>query len=92
MSKKKIHFHKSFEKSFKRRILGNKKLKKRVEERVRLFKEDRNSPLLKDHRLIGIFSKRRSFSVTGDVRIIYREEDDLFIFLDIGTHAQVYDM
>lgn len=30
------------------------------------------------------------FSVNGDVRIIYKELSDRYIFIDVGTHAQVY--
>ncbi len=33
----------------------------------------------------------RAFSVTGDIRIVYFEiNDESVLFLDIGTHNQVY--
>lgn len=46
-----------------------------------------------DHALIGNMGGYRSFSVTGDYRIIYRIEENgdiVFVFIDIGTHSQVY--
>jgi mRNA-degrading endonuclease YafQ of YafQ-DinJ toxin-antitoxin module len=52
---------------------------------------DRRSLLLEDHRLSGAYDRCRSFSVTGDVRVIYRfESPDLASFLDIGTHHELY--
>jgi mRNA-degrading endonuclease YafQ of YafQ-DinJ toxin-antitoxin module len=32
----------------------------------------------------------RAFSVSGDVRVIYYETDEAYVFTDVGTHAQVY--
>jgi len=73
----KIRFHKSYLKA---------------EERIGLFLEDRSDSRLKDHPLTGNLKDKRAFSVTGDYRIIYQEiEGELvLIFLDIGTHSQVY--
>ena len=48
-------------------------------------------PLLKNHPLTGAKRELRSFSVTGDVRIVYQlSGDDDAIFFDIGSHNQVY--
>lgn len=34
---------------------------------------------------------KRSFNITGDIRVVYREIDKNTVeFLDIGTHPQVY--
>lgn len=87
-----IKHDKKFLKSYKKRIQGNNKLEKRLRERVNLFAEQRKHPQLLDHQLKGDRKGCRAFSVTGDIRVVYYEEIDKFIFLDIGTHTQVYDM
>lgn len=60
--------------------------------RIELFLQNRNQALLRDHALSGNLTGKRAFSVTGDYRIIYEERagELIFLFLDIGTHAQVY--
>jgi mRNA-degrading endonuclease YafQ of YafQ-DinJ toxin-antitoxin module len=49
----------------------------------------RGAPLY-DHHLTGDLQGRRAFSITGDVRVVYIEFKDKIIFLDVGTHNQVY--
>jgi len=66
-------------------------LRTRFIERKNLFLEDRRHPLLDDHALHEPWAGCRSFSVTGDVRVIYRmAADDLCQLLDIGTHHDLY--
>lgn len=66
-------------------------LKARFKERLALFLKDKSNLVLKDHKLIGNLQSFRAFSITGDVRVIYAEESkDAVIFIDIGTHNQVY--
>jgi addiction module RelE/StbE family toxin len=57
---------------------------------MEMFLADKANPVLRDHQLIGRFSDFRAFSVTGDVRIIYKEFPDHIRLIDIGTHNQVY--
>lgn len=45
---------------------------------------------LHDHALSGKLKSRRAFSVSGDIRVIYEELEEAYVFLDIGTHSQVY--
>lgn len=34
-----------------------------------------------------------AYSITGDIRVKYYEEDtQTVVFIDVGTHAQVYRM
>ena len=86
----KISYHKTFLKHFKKRIAPNKKLQSRFYQRLNLLIQDSNNPILKKHQLKG---KRRiywSFSVTGDIRAIYRIKKNILFLYDIGTHAQLY--
>lgn len=86
-----VNFSKSFVKSYSKRIKSNNKLKFQFEKRTDLFKIDRLNSLLKDHGLIGDKKGLRSFSVSGDCRVIYRMDSEDFVeFIDIGSHNQVY--
>jgi len=87
MNSKKIIEHKAYIKAFNKLPL---QIQKRALEKIKLFKVDRLHSSLKDHPLIGNMQGRRSFSVTGDYRIIYKEEEQgiVFLFLNIGKHGQ----
>lgn len=86
-----VNFSRSFVKSYGKRIQSNSKLKFQFEKRTDLFKIERSSDLLKDHSLIGDKKGLRSFSISGDCRVIYRLVSDNFVeFIDIGSHNQVY--
>lgn len=87
----KIKLHPHFKKSYRNRIAPNRKLTWQTQERITLFGNDPMHPLLKNHTLTGSKRELRSFSVTGDVRIVYQPlGNSEVIFLDIGSHNQVY--
>lgn len=81
-----IHFNKHYI----QRIESTPALKKRYIERVNLFLKNPKNPILRSHALIGNKKGQKSFSITGDYRIIFEEFKDYYLFLDIGTHSQVY--
>ena len=65
--------------------------------------KDRRNSILNDHKLVGRLEGTKAFNITGDIRVIYVEAWDTsyayvevgknhFIFLDIGTHPQIYGM
>jgi addiction module RelE/StbE family toxin len=85
-----IAYHKNFIKNFKKRFGSNQKVKKSYNNRLKLFIKNPNHPLPKDHSLKGRKITLRAFSVTGNVRVVYKEIGKKIIFLDIGTHNQVY--
>lgn len=86
-----VKLHHLFEKSYKARVASSKKLISQTEERIALFKSDPKNSLLKDHRLTGAKKKLRAFSVTGNIRIVYLPVSDTeVVFIDIGSHNQVY--
>ena len=60
-------------------------------DRIKLFVENQNNPIIKDHQLTGAKKDYRSFWITGDIRIIYYQiSKNEVLFVDIGTHNQVY--
>ncbi len=87
----KVKLHHLFEKSYKNRISPTKNLVFQTEERIALFKIDPKNSLLKDHGLTGAKKRLRAFSVTGNIRIVYLPISDTeVVFIDIGSHNQVY--
>jgi len=86
-----VELHPSFKKFYQKRIARQPKLVARTAERISLFKNNPQHPLLKDHALIGKKSQLRAFWITGDVRLVYFPvAKNRVIFLNIGTHNQVY--
>lgn len=81
---------KIFEKHFKERIASNKKLQDKFFQRLELLIENPQNEILRRHQLKGNKKFYYSFSVTGDIRVIYRIEKDTLFLYDIGSHAQVY--
>ncbi len=85
-----IKYHRQFYKNFKKRISSNPQLAVRFQARLNLFIENPNDSVLKDHKLTGKLSTYRAFSITGDIRVVYKiVNNDLWLY-DIGTHNQVY--
>lgn len=85
-----VYYSGRFKKHFKQRVKPNLSLRKRFAERYALFIVSRNDPLLQDHPLKGKKQSLRSFSITGDIRVIYFIDNGDSYFVDIGTHNQVY--
>lgn len=87
---KKIQRDKKFTKNYVSRVSRSPKVQKQFENRVRLFLNGERRNPINDHALIGKKLGLRAFSITGDIRVVYKETDDPYIFLDIGSHNQVY--
>ncbi len=66
-------------------------LKERVRERQTIFIVDRQHYLLRDHALQGKLLGYRSFSITGDISVLYEAISvSTLRFIDIGTHHELY--
>lgn len=85
-----LRFHRSFEKRYKKLYPA---LQMKVDATIRIFAKDPHAKRLRNHALAGSLSGKRAISVTGNVRIIYETEDKhvTVLFLDVGTHAHVYE-
>ena len=81
---------KTFEKHFKQRISPNEKLREQFKERLTLFIAGELGYPLHDHALTGKLAGKCAFSIAGDIRDVYVELEDLVVFLDVGSHNQVY--
>lgn len=63
--------------------------------RLDMFVSNPKHPLLRDHALSGIYEGYRSINITGDWRALYKIvepiiEDSFIVFVDLGTHSQLY--
>ena len=86
----KIVWKPKFKKHFKKRIAPSRKIRVKFHEKVELFLEDCYHPSLRTHQLKGSKRGYWSFSVTGDIRVVYKIAGKTLFLYDIGTHPQVY--
>lgn len=59
-------------------------------EALELFLEDHDHIALRNHTLTGKHAGIRSVDVTDDWRALYREEPERIIFVELGTHDELY--
>ena len=60
-------------------------------QRLKLFLKDKSNPLLRHHALVGKRAGFFSINLSGDWRALYEKcESDKIIFVEIGTHSQLY--
>lgn len=87
----KISFSTSFKRAFKKLIKGNANLKEKFWQKVEIFTNNPFDSSLKTHKLSGKLQELWSFSIEYDIRVIfYFEDNQSIIFVDIGSHDQVY--
>lgn len=86
----KIQYHKEFLKSYNKRISPYPKLELQFKLQLEKLIINPKDPSLKDHKLIGKRKSFRAFSVTGDIRVIYKIIENNIWLYDIGSHNQVY--
>lgn len=82
--------HRKFKKNYKLRVQPDPKLRSKFQERLSKFLSDSKLDELKDHKLTGNLEGFRAFSVTGDIRVVYRLLGEDIELYDIGSHNQVY--
>ncbi len=79
---------KQFEKQYRKL---QSRIQKQFAERLKLFLEDKNHPLLHVHSLSGKYKGLFSFNVSADIRVIYDDSyNDMIILVYIGSHSELY--
>jgi len=66
------------------------KIQRAFDRRIKLFKNEPNNRLLNNHNLKGKYGGLRSINITGDWRAIFKQTGDLFTFLLLDTHSNLY--
>lgn len=84
-----IEYSKKFIKEYKK---CPPKIKIAFKKRLKLFLENYNHPIVKNHKLNGKFKKYRSININADWRAIFQElkEEKVVYFIIIGTHSKLY--
>lgn len=82
-----LGYSSQFKKQYKKL---SEKIKIQTKTRINILIEDEFSPILKNHKLHGEFSKYRSINITGDIRVVYRKTTNGFYFFAIGSHSKLY--
>ena len=86
-----VAFTSSFKRAFKRRIKDNKVLETRFWDRVETFQNNPFDQTLRTHKLSGRLKDLWSFSIEYDLRVVFTFlEGEQALFIDIGTHEEVY--
>lgn len=86
-----VTFATSFKKSFRKRIKGIEPEEKRFYQKLKIFLSNPHHPSLKTHKLSGELKDLWSFSIDYDLRIVfYFSAPSKAVFIDIGTHDEVY--
>jgi mRNA-degrading endonuclease YafQ of YafQ-DinJ toxin-antitoxin module len=87
-----ISFSSAFKKSFKKRILS-KKVENEFWQCVEIFIENPFNAALKTHKLKRKLKELWSFSIEYDLRVVFyftKSKPIKAVFVDIGTHDEVY--
>ena len=87
-----VSFSDSFKKVFKKRVKATE-IEKEFWVRLELFIDDPFDPRLKTHKLSGKLKDLWSFSIEYDLRVVFyftKERPKKAVFVDIGTHDEVY--
>lgn len=86
-----VSFSSPFKRAFKKRIKGNAELEARFWQKLEQFTLDPFAPSLKTHKLSGKLKEFWSFSVDYNERVLfYLTEEGKAVFVDIGSHDEVY--
>jgi addiction module RelE/StbE family toxin len=65
-------------------------LRQKLYQRITLFVSNPLDPALRNHALKGKYRQYRSMDITGDIRALYTQRGDNYIFEVVGTHSQLY--
>lgn len=86
-----IAFESSFKRSYRRKIAGNSEREKRFKQKLAVFQKNPFETSLRTHKLSGKLQELWSFSIEYDLRIVfYFADEKRAVFVDIGTHDEVY--
>ncbi len=87
----KIAFSQSFKRTFKKKIKNNTQIEELFWEKVKKFINNPFDRELKTHKLSGNLKDLWSFRIDYDIRVIFFfEGNNKAIFIDIGSHDEVY--
>lgn len=67
------------------------KIKIQTIEKIKIFTQNQYHPILNNHMLRGKYLGCRSINISGDLRAIYKmQENNIALFVDIDNHNNLY--
>lgn len=93
---RKLAWHNSFRRAFRRRTRNNAALQDRVFQILARLAQDPFHPALKTHKLSGQLGGLWACWVEYDCRIVFAFEaepdagEEMIVLVDLGTHDEVY--
>lgn len=82
-----LQFSTLFKKRYRKLSLA---IQRKADDRISLFVSHPFHPLLNNHSVEKRFPGCRSINITGDLRAILKEAGGMVVFVNIGTHSQLY--
>jgi len=82
-----INYSKNFKKQYQ--ILP-KNIRVKFKLRLQVLLEDPNNKQLNKHKLSGLYNDLWSINITGDIRAIYEQIGNTYLFSAIGSHSKLY--
>jgi mRNA-degrading endonuclease YafQ of YafQ-DinJ toxin-antitoxin module len=80
-----------YKRAYKKLILGNAQLREKYLQKLLTFVKNPHDQSLHTHKLNGRLKLSWSFSITHEIRIVFRfVSEELVLLEDIGTHDEVY--
>ncbi len=87
-----VSFSETFKKTFKKRIKGTN-TEITFWQKLEIFVSNPFDSKLKTHKLSGKLKGLWSFSIEYDIRVVFyftKDKPEKAVFIDIGTHNEVY--
>ncbi len=82
-----IDFHRDWKSQFRKLSPTQRDL---FYQRVEMFIQNPFHPFLNNHPLHGALQGFRSINIGGDLRALFRQTPEAYIFYRVGTHHQLY--
>lgn len=87
-----VKFSNKFYKMYRELLEIDPEIKSLVDKKIILFKRKPDDTRLKNHQLTGKMARQFAFSITDNIRIIYKiTGKNIVRFLAIGPHEKVYN-
>ena len=65
-------------------------MQERFYERLELFVQEKFCKVLNNHSVDRAYPNCRSINVSGDYRAVFEDHGEFIIFINIGTHSDLY--
>ncbi|KJU85364.1 plasmid stabilization protein [Candidatus Magnetobacterium bavaricum] len=86
----KLKLEKSFVRKISKIIKHSSAIEDKLSKTFNLLQQDPFNPLLKTHPLAGFLKGLYSCSLTHNIRIVFKLNNDIVHLVNIGTHDEVY--